>query len=47
MLAMTAREVVSRRLTHFSAAGWIAMGRGRVAIRDAKALSALARTARE
>jgi len=40
----TAREVISRRLKHFEASGWIAMGRSEVTIRDAKALSALGRT---
>jgi len=43
----TAREVVSRRLEQFAAQGWIAMRRGAVTIRDAKALSALVRTSSE
>jgi len=41
----TAREVVSRRLKHFAAEGWIALGRGRLTIRDAKALAVIGRPA--
>ena len=38
----TAREVVSRQLKEFERRGWVALGRGRLDIRDAAALAALA-----
>lgn len=39
----TAREVVSRQLKEFERQGWLALGRGRVALRDRAALLALSR----
>ena len=38
----TAREVVSRQLKEFERRGWVALGRGRLAVQNIKALSALA-----
>lgn len=40
----TAREVVSRLLKDFERRGWLALGRGEIALRDRDALSALAET---
>ncbi len=38
----TAREVVSRQLKEFEQRGWIALGRGHLAVNDRKALSEIA-----
>lgn len=41
----TAREVVSRQLQEFQRRGWVAVARGRIAIRDRNALQAFATSA--
>jgi CRP/FNR family transcriptional regulator len=41
----TAREVVSRQLKRFEQKGWVALGRGHIALSDRKALEQMTRNA--